>query len=63
MCRRGIAKAVVREHRIHFEIKSDLSNALTRKTIDEADLQAKTNSTRYTHEEVFSSIRNQIKAR
>lgn len=31
--------------------------------LDEADLQAKTNSTRYTHEEVFSSIRNQIRAR
>lgn len=31
--------------------------------LDEADLQAKTDSTRYTHEEVFSSIRNQIKAK
>ena len=31
--------------------------------LDEADLQAKTDPTRYTHEEVFSSIRNQIKAR
>lgn len=31
------AKAVVREHRIPFEIKSDLPNALTRKTIDEAE--------------------------
>ena len=31
--------------------------------LDEADLQAQTNPTRYTHEEVFSSIRNQIKAR
>ena len=30
---------------------------------DEADLQAKTDPTRYTHEEVFSSIRNQIRAR
>lgn len=29
--------------------------------LDEADLQAKTDSTRYTHEEVFSSIRNQIR--
>ena len=29
----------------------------------EADLQAKTDPTRYTHEEVFSSIRNQIRAR
>ena len=28
--------------------------------LDEADLQAKTDSTRYTHEEVFSPIRNQI---
>ncbi len=28
--------------------------------LDEADLQAKTDSTRYTHEEVFSSIRDQI---
>ena len=31
--------------------------------LDEADLQAKTDPTRYTHEEVFSSIRNQIKAK
>lgn len=31
--------------------------------LDEADLQAKTDPTRYTHEEVFSSIRNQIMAR
>ncbi len=31
--------------------------------LDEADLQAKTDSTRYTHEEVFSDIRNQIRAR
>lgn len=29
--------------------------------LDEADLQAKTDLTRYTHEEVFSSIRNQIR--
>ena len=28
--------------------------------LDEADMQAKTDPTRYTHEEVFSSIRNQI---
>ncbi len=31
--------------------------------LDEADLQAKTDPTRYTHEDVFSSIRNQIKAK
>ena len=31
--------------------------------LDEADLQAKNDPTRYTHEEVFSSIRNQIKAK
>ncbi len=31
--------------------------------LDEADLQAKTDPTRYTLEEVFSSIRNQIRAR
>ena len=31
--------------------------------LDEADLLAKTDPTRYTHEDVFSSIRNQIKAR
>ena len=31
--------------------------------LDEADLQAKTDPTLYTHEEVFSSIRNQIRAR
>jgi len=31
--------------------------------LDEADLQAKTDPTRYTHEEVFSSIRNQIRVR
>ena len=31
--------------------------------LDVAALQAKTDPTRYTHEEVFSSIRNQIKAR
>lgn len=31
--------------------------------LDEADMQAKTDSTRYTHEEVFSAIRNQISAK
>ena len=31
--------------------------------LTEADLQAKTDPTRYTHEELFSSIRNQIRAR
>ena len=31
--------------------------------LDEADMQAKTDPTRYTHEEVFSSIRNQIMAK
>lgn len=31
--------------------------------LDEADLQAKTDPTHYTHEEVFSSIRNQIRAK
>ena len=31
--------------------------------LDEADLQAKTDSTRYTHEEVFSSIREQLRNR
>ena len=31
--------------------------------LDAADLQAKTDPTRYTHEEVFSSIRNHIRAR
>ena len=31
--------------------------------LDEADLQAKTDSTRYSAEEVFSSLKKQIKAR
>lgn len=31
------AKAVVREHRIPFEIKSDLPNTLTRQTIELAE--------------------------
>ena len=31
------AKAVVREHRIPFEIKSDLPNSLTRQTIELAE--------------------------
>ena len=31
--------------------------------LDEADLQAKSDPTRYTHEEVFSSIREQIRKR
>lgn len=31
--------------------------------LDEADLQAKTDPTRYTHEEVFSSIREQLRNR
>lgn len=30
---------------------------------DEADIQAKNDPTRYTHDEVFSSLRNQIKAK
>ena len=31
--------------------------------LDETDMQAKTDPTRYTHEEVFSDIRNQIRAK
>ena len=31
--------------------------------LDEADMQAKTDPTRYTYEEVFSAIRNQIRAK
>ena len=31
--------------------------------LDEADIQAKNDPTRYTHDEVFSSLRNQIKAK
>ena len=41
----------------------DIHDRLTAKIelkLDEADLQAKTDSTRYTHEDVFSFIRNQI---
>lgn len=42
----------------------DLYDSLTSNIeakLDEADLQAKTDPTRYTHEEVFSSIRKQIR--
>ena len=31
--------------------------------LDEADLMARSDSTRFTHEEVFSSLRQQIKAK
>ena len=43
--------------------KSDDVIIIIEAKLDEADLQAKTDPTRYTHEDVFSSIRNQIKAR
>ncbi len=40
-------------------IKELTSNSIEAK-LDEADFQAKTDSTRLTHEEVFSSIRGQL---
>lgn len=44
------------------QIKDGLTDNIESK-LDEADMQAKTDPTRYTHEEVFSSIRNQIRAK
>ena len=47
-----------------FITKIDMTDKLTNNIetkLDEADLQAKTDQTRYTHEEVFSSIREQFK--
>lgn len=44
----------------------DMYDSLTNNieaNLDEADLQAKTDPTRYTHEEVFSSIREQLRNR
>ena len=45
-----------------IDMYDSLTNNIEAK-LDEADLQAKTDSTRYTHEEVFSSIREQLKNR
>ena len=45
-----------------LEMYDCLTNNIESK-LDEADLQAKTDPTRYTHEEVFTDIRNQIMAR
>ena len=44
---------------------SDLRNMFSEieSKLDEADLQAKTDSIRYTHEEVFSSVREQFENR
>ncbi|MBR4789697.1 MAG: hypothetical protein IK024_02255 [Treponema sp.] len=44
---------------------SDSSNKLSdiESKLDEADLQAKNNFTRFTHEEVFSVIRDQISSK
>ncbi len=48
-----------------IKLESDLKNKSSEieSKLDEADLLAKADSTRYTHEEVFSDIRNQIKTR
>lgn len=43
-----------------LEMYDRLTNNIEAK-LDEADLQANTDSNRYTHEEVFSDIRKQIK--
>ena len=45
-----------------IDMYDSLTNNIEAK-LDEADLQAKTNPIRYTHEEVFSSIREQIRKR
>ena len=45
------------EEDVEKHLKELTSNSIEAK-LDEADLQAKTDPTRYTHEEVFSSIRN-----
>ena len=45
-----------------IDMYDSLTNNIEAK-LDEADLQAKTNPTRYTHEEVFSSIREQLRNR
>ena len=45
-----------------IDMYDSLTNNIEAK-LDEADLQAKTDSIRYTHEEVFSSIREQLRNR
>lgn len=45
-----------------IEMYDRLTNSIEAK-LDEADLQAKLDSTRYSHEEVFSSIREQLRNR
>ena len=45
-----------------IDLYDSLTNNIEAK-LDEADLQAKTDPTRYTHEEVFSSIREQLRNR
>ncbi len=45
-----------------IDMYDNLTNNIEAK-LDEADFQAKTDPTRYTHEEVFSSIREQLRNR
>ena len=45
-----------------IDMYDSLTNNIEAK-LDEADLQAKIDSIRYTHEEVFSSIREQLRNR
>ena len=47
----------------YYDVCSEKELSEVEAKLDEADMQAKTDPTRYTHEEVFSSIRNQIRAR
>jgi len=58
LTKNGYGSMVVMSIDMYDKLTDNLESKL-----DEADLQAKTGPTRYTHEEVFSSIRNPIKAR
>ncbi|MCR5613669.1 type II toxin-antitoxin system Phd/YefM family antitoxin [Treponema sp.] len=58
LTKNGYGSMVVMSIDTYDRLTNDIESKL-----DEADLQAKTDPTRYTHEEVFSSIREQLRVR
>ena len=56
-------KAVLREQRIPFEVKSNLSQDIVYEKLYEAEIEMQTNNKRYNLDEISSSLNNIIEGK
>jgi addiction module RelB/DinJ family antitoxin len=54
------AKKALRDRKIPFELEAPVKDDPIEQTLDEADVYAAANTTRMTHDEVFSKLRRKI---